>query len=354
MTASDKTPKVKAGQLIRSAVTLEQTAAPDVVAQAAVIEAKAADYQTRARASNTRRAYQADWEHFATWCKLYGAQSLPADPRLVARYLSAYAGVLSVATLARRLSGIQFVHAASGMDFDRRDRTLRDTWRGIRRTHGVASQGKTPTVTEELRALIATLDLTKPIGIRDRALLLLGFAGCYRRSELVSIDHKHVAEHRDGLVVSLLWSKTDQEGHGSEKGIPYGQHPETCPVRALKDWIAIAGITDGPLFRPVTRHSRIAATRLTDKGVARIVKRAVLAARAAAIASSNHALAEHFDPRRYAGHSLRAGFITSAAAAGVATHDIMRQSEHKREETLRKYIRHATVFRQNAAAKVGL
>lgn len=325
-----------------------------LLSDAAAIEAKTEDYQERARAFNTRRAYRADWEHFEAWCKLYSAQALPADPRLVARYLSAYAGVLSVATIGRRLSGIQFVHIAAGFDFDRRERTLRDTWRGIRRTHGVVSRGKAPTVTEELRALIAALDLTKSIGVRDRALLLLGFAGCYRRSELVSIDHEHVAEHRDGFVISLLWSKTDQEGHGSEKGIPYGQHPETCPVRALKDWLALAGIREGPLFRPVTRHGHIAATRLTDKGVARIVKRAVLAARTAAITNGNQALAEHFDPRRYAGHSLRAGFITSAAAAGVATHDIMRQSEHKREETLRKYIRHATVFRQNAAAKVGL
>ncbi|MGI8547324.1 MAG: site-specific integrase [Gemmatimonadaceae bacterium] len=192
------------------------------------------------------------------------------------------------------------------------------------------------------------------MGIRDRALLLLGFAGCYRRSELVSIDHEHVAEHRDGLVISLLWSKTDQEGHGSEKGIPYGQHPETCPVRALKEWLAVASISEGPIFRPVTRYGHIAATRLTDKGVARIVKRVVLAAHVAAVANGNQAVAEHLDPRRYAGHSLRAGFITSAAAAGVATHDIMRQSEHKREETLRKYIRHATIFRQNAASKVGL
>ncbi|MGI8547325.1 MAG: hypothetical protein ACR2M1_08315, partial [Gemmatimonadaceae bacterium] len=108
-----------------------------------------------------RRAYKADWEHFETWCKLYSAQALPADPRLVARYLSAYAGVLSVATLGRRLSGIQFVHVAAELDFDRRERTLRDTWRGIRRTHGVASSGKAPTVTEELRALVSTLDLKK-------------------------------------------------------------------------------------------------------------------------------------------------------------------------------------------------
>ncbi len=153
--------------------------AAGIASDVARIEAKTEGYQERAHASNTRRAYKADWEHFEAWC------------------------------------------------------TLRDTWRGIRRTHGVASHGKVPTVTEELRALVSTLDLTKAIGIRNRALLLLGFARCYRRSELISIDHEQVAEHRDGLVISLQRSQTDQDGQGSENGIPYGQHPETCPVRAL-------------------------------------------------------------------------------------------------------------------------
>lgn len=333
---------------------LAKALAPELASEVERIESRREAYQTHARAANTRRAYRADWAHFVAWCDRFGATALPADPRLVSRYLSAFAGDLSVATLSRRLSAIQFAHKAEGLDFDSRQRDLRDTWRGIRRTHGTVQRGKAPTVTEELRALVATLDLEKPIGVRDRALLLLGFAGCFRRSELVSLDFHHVAEHRDGVIVSLDWSKTDQEGQGSEKGIPYGAHPETCPVRALKDWVVLAAITEGPLFRPVTRHGRVAASRLTDKGVAHVVKRAVLAARAAAVASVNRALAETFDPKRYAGHSLRAGFITSAAAAGVSTHDIMRQSGHTREETLRKYIRHATVFRQNAAAKVGL
>ena len=327
---------------------------PELQAEVAAIEARTDAYQANARAANTRRAYRADWAHFVAWCTKFDAQPLPASPQLVARYLSAYAGELSVATLRRRLSAIQFVHKAANVDFDSRHRELRDTWRGIRRTHGVASQGKSPTVTEELRLLIASIDLTRPAGIRDRALLLLGFAGCFRRSELVALDWHHVAEHRDGLIVSLAWSKTDQEGLGQEKGIPYGAHPETCPVRALKDWVLLADITEGPIFRPVNRHNRILTSRLTDKGVARIVKRAILAARAAAMAAGNQALVNTFDPQRYAGHSLRAGFITSAAAAGVATYDIMRQSGHTREDTLRKYIRHATVFRQNAAAKVGL
>jgi integrase len=322
--------------------------------EVAAIEARAADYADRARAANTRRAYRADWAHFAAWCARYGAEPLPADPRLVARYLSAHAGELRVVTLQRRLSAIQHVHRQAGLDFDARQRDLRDVWRGIRRTHGTASHGKAPTVTEELRALVATCDPARLLGLRDRALLLLGFAGCLRRSELVGLDVADVARHRDGLIITLARSKADQEGAGAEKGIPYGAHPETCPVRALEDWLAASGVREGAIFRAVGRHDRVGALRLSDRAVARVVKQAVGEARRRALAAGNLALAATFDPARYAGHSLRAGFITSAAAAGVSTLDIMRHSLHAREETLRKYVRHATVFRQNAAAKVGL
>ena len=141
---------------------------------------------------------------------------------------------------------------------------------------------------------------------------------------------------------------------GTEVGIPYGVHLATCPVRALLAWVDAADLTEGPLFRPVNRHGQVRPQRLTDDSVARIVKRTVHAARRVALADANFALAEHLDPRRFAGHSLRAGFITSAVAAGVSESDIMRQSRHLRGDTLRKYIRHATVFRQNAASKVGL
>ncbi len=342
-----------------AALTRQQSTAavavapPPMPSDVAAIEERTAWYQTRARAANTRRAYRADWDHFAAWCATYQATPVPAHPGLVARYLAAFAGALKTSTLQRRLAAINDVHRALGLEFDRRAPELRDTWRGIRRTHGVAAVGKAPAVTQEIRAMIAALDLTQPRGLRDRALLLVGFAGCFRRAELVALDVDHVVEHRDGLLLQLPRSKTDQEGHGAEKGIPYGQFPDTCPVRALSDWRAVAGIRDGALFRSVTRHCKV-GTRLSDRGVALIVKRSVLEAKAVAIANGDRVLADQLDPARYAGHSLRAGFITSAAAANVSTHDIMRQSLHKREETLRKYIRHGTVFEQNAATRVGL
>jgi integrase len=325
--------------------------APPAVATGLVGEAEA--YIAQARAANTTRAYRADWADFTGWCEAHGAASLPADPRVVALYLTARASRLKTATLGRRIAAIQHHHRQAGLTLDTREPTLRDTWRGIRRTHGTASTRKVPTVTEVLRALLATTPESL-IGVRDRALLLIGFAGCFRRTELVSLDHADVALHADGLVIRLQRSKTDPEGSGTEVGIPYGSRLETCPVRALLAWVAAARIDEGPLFRPINRHGQVRARRLTDDSVARIVKRTVHAARRVALADANFALAEHLDPRRFAGHSLRAGFITSAAAAGVSESDIMRQSRHLRGDTLRQYIRHATVFRQNAAARVGL
>ncbi len=340
------------------------TANDVLTVEAGYLVARTEAYIGAARAPNTVRGYESDWRHFAGWCAQHHAPSLPADPRLVALYLTSLAegrrerGVWierprRVTTLDRRLSAIRHFHRTAGHELDTHDPVLRDTWRGIRRTLGVATRGKTPTVTEFLRAMVDTLPMS-PAGVRDRALLLVGFAGAFRRSELVAIDHAHCARHPDGIIITIPFSKTDQEGRAEEVGLPHGAHPETCPVRALTDWLSLAGITEGPVFRPITRHSHIAPTRLTDRGVALVIKRAVAAARDAALARGNSALADSMDPARYAGHSLRVGFITSAAAAGVSEGDIMRQSRHKHGDTLRKYIRHATVFRQNAAAKVGL
>jgi site-specific recombinase XerD len=335
-------------------------------ADVAALVTDAQRFITQARAANTRRGYRADWADFTAWCSAHGAQALPADPRVVALYLTALANgsrspdgrwrsrPKKVTTISRRLSAIQHYHRAAGHELDTRDHTLRDTWRGIRRTLGTGSVGKAPIVTEYLKALLETLDAETLVGARDRALLLVDFAGCFRRSELVSLDVENVVFQADGLMITLPRSKTDQEGKGDVRGIPFGAHPETCPVRSLEHWLRAAEIVDGPIFRPVTRHGGVRPQRLTPQSVALIVKRAVGAARLAALAAGNRWLAQTLDPRYYAGHSLRAGFITSAAAAGVSESDIMRQSGHARGDTLRKYIRHATVFRHNAAAKVGL
>jgi integrase len=314
-----------------------------------------------ARAPNTRRAYEADWFDFRNWCTRHGAIPLPADPRIVALYITDLAQGAPgrrprrVSTIGRRLAALVHYHRAAGHELDLRDRVLRDTWHGIRRTYGRAPRMKSPTVTAFLRLLVAACPSDTLMGLRDRALLLVGFAGCFRRSELVSLDVADcVFDPEHGLVLTLRRSKSDQEATGLVKGITFGVNPETCPVRALRAWLDTAAITEGPIFRPVTRHGTVIPRRLEARPVALIVKRAVTAARAIAIERGNRELAKTFDPARFAGHSLRAGFITSAAAAGVPESDIMRQSGHKRSDTLRKYIRPATVFVHNATAKVGL
>jgi integrase len=211
---------------------------------------------------------------------------------------------------------------------------------GIRRQKGSAQIGKRPLATADLRGLLAPLDSRRILDIRDRALLLTGFAGAFRRSELVGLDVPDLQFNRDGLVVTLRRSKTDQEGQGRRVGIPYGSNPATCPVRALEAWLAVLGADQGPLFRGINRHGQLARRRLTPQSVALIIKR--LAAQAGMEAGD------------LAGHSLRAGLATAAAAAGVPERAIMAQTGHRSLATLRKYIREGSLFLENAAAQVGL
>ncbi len=300
---------------------------------------RARDYAQQARAANTRRAYRADWADFTAWCRDRHLAALPAAPGTVALYLSDLAMSRKTSTLQRRLSAISQAHKAADLETPTGHRAVRAVWSGIRRVKGTAQEAKAPAVTRDLRAMVATLPATLP-GLRDRALLLLGFAGAFRRSELVGLDIADVTTTRDGLVVNLRRSKTDQEGEGRRIGIPYGSRPATCPVRAVQDWLTAAKITAGPVFRGVNRHGQVGKTRLSDRSVALIVKRAATAA--------------GLDPARYAGHSLRAGLATSAAAAGVSERAIMAQTGHKSLPMVRRYIRDGSLFNENAAAEVGL
>ncbi|MGD0944928.1 MAG: tyrosine-type recombinase/integrase [Acidimicrobiales bacterium] len=191
----------------------------------------------------------------------------------------------------------------------------------------------------ELRTMLEGLG-ADPAGCRDRALLLLGFAGALRRSELVGLDVADLTEGTDGLTVRLRRSKTDQEGAGRTVGIPYGSNPVTCPVRAWRVWLELSGISEGPAFRPVDRHGHIGTTRLSSQAVALVLKR--------------RAACAGLDPGEVAGHSLRAGLATSAAAAGVPERVISEQTGHKGTAMLRRYIREGSLFRENAASAVGL
>jgi len=318
-----------------------QTVAGDAAQPIAVREtaARARDYLRAARSPNTLRAYRADWADFTAWCARRRLDPLPAEPATVALYLTDLAETCKPSTLQRRISAIAQAHSAAGHQPPTQNHAVRGVWAGIRRVKGTAQTRKAPAVTAEVRRMVETLP-TGLAGARDRALLLLGFAGAFRRSELVSLDLADVASTRDGLVVTLRRSKTDQEGQGRLVGIPYGGRPATCPVRAYEDWLVASGIAQGPLFRAVNRHGALSQARLSDRAVALVVKRAAAAA--------------GLDPARYAGHSLRAGLVTAAAAAGVSERVIMTQTGHRSVTMVRRYIRDASLFEENAAASVGL
>lgn len=303
------------------------------------IQQQAEAYLHRAKAGNTRRAYESDWRHFTSWCTEHEQISLPATPETVALYLSALAEVAKVSTLTRRLSSISQAHQMAGHSSPAQHIAVRTLMAGIRRTKSTAQTGKSPVRTEELRQMVATLPKSVT-GIRDRALLLLGFAGAFRRSELVGLDRHDLQMTEDGLVAIIRRSKTDQEGAGRKVGIPYGSQLPTCPVRAMQGWLDVIGAAEGPLFRAINRHGQLSEARLSDKSVALIVKRAAEEA--------------GLDPALYAGHSLRAGLATAAANAGVSERSIMAQTGHRSVATVRKYIREGSLFRDNAASKVGL
>ena len=296
-------------------------------------------YAAQATAENTRRAYRADWTHFTSWCATQRLQPLPAEVSTIVHYVTELAEHVRVSTIQRRLTSISIAHSAAGYLSPTKNATVAALWRGIRREKGTAQHGKTPTLTHDIRAMVATLPETL-LGLRDRALLLVGFAGAFRRSELVSLDIEDLERTRDGYVITLRRSKTDQEGHGRKIGIPYGSHPQACAVRVLSDWLKAAGMTEGPVFRSVNRHGQLQRGRLTSQVVAQVVKRTAAAA--------------GLDPAKYGGHSLRAGLVTSAAKAGKSERVIMKQTGHKSVQMVRRYIRDADLFADNAAAGIGL
>jgi site-specific recombinase XerD len=296
-------------------------------------------YAEASRAPNTWRAYQSDLRHFTAWCADRELEVFPAAGATVAAYLTDYAGVLSVATLERRLYALSALHRAEGLDSPADSPEVKAVWSGIKRTHRTQRRQKTPTGTKLIAAMVAEFG-ERRIDTRDRALLLMGFAGAFRRSELVSLDVEDITETEDGLRIAVRRSKSDQEGEGAAVGLPYGSNPETCPVRAWRAWLGVSGIREGPAFRAIDRHDRMRDGRLSPAAVAEVVKR-----RAAAAGQ---------DAAVFAAHSLRAGFATEAFGQGVPEFSVMRHGRWKSATSMRTYIREGSLFRDNAAAKLGL
>ena len=352
----------------------------------ALVEALA-DLLEHATAAATRRAYESDRAHFAGWASRLELATLPADPQTVALYLAAHENSLSSATLVRRLSAIAVAHREAGLSSPAGHELVRRAVAGIRKKHGARPSAKAALVTAQLATICAKLDQEGSASMpdnplparrraqqarvaataalrakRDKALLLIGYAAALRRSELVALDVDDVRDNDGGLTVFVARSKTDQAGLGDFVGIAHGHPPSTCsstcPIRAWREWRVALSAAVGelppasPAFRPITRHGHIGTpadgqdehARLTSQSVAMIVKRAVTLL----------GDAERFPAARYAGHSLRAGFATQAAAVGVPLDRIMRQTRHSSVAVAMRYIREADLWINNPSAALGL
>ncbi len=300
---------------------------------------RAREFARQSKAENTLRGYRGDWKDFCRWCGARELSPLPATPETVAAYIAECAGHLKVGSIQRRLNAIAEAHKAMGVESPTSAGIVRNTLKGIRRTMGTAAVQKAAALTDDIRSMVSMTD-SGLIGTRDRAMILLGFAGAFRRSELVALDIEDCTFGKDGLTITLRRSKTDQDGVGRKIGIPYGANPETCPVRTVQGWMEQAAIPTGPLFRSITRHGRLRTGRLSGIDVARVVKK--LAVRAG------------LDAAKYAGHSLRAGHATTAAIGGASERSIMAQTGHRSVQMVRRYIRDGNLFRENSAGKLGL
>jgi site-specific recombinase XerD len=303
----------------------------------------ARDYAAAGMADGTRRTYGSAWRSFTSWCASVGREPLPAEAATLALYLTARAPILAASTLARHLAAIAAAHAAAGLPPPAHPDLAR-VWAGIKRTHGRPARKKRALVVEDLRRVIAKLPATNA-GIRDRALLLVGFAGALRRSELAALTLPGPCEGNvravfvaGGLEIHLDRAKGDQAGKGAIVAIPYGR--KLCAVAALQAWLTAAQIVAGPVFRAIDRHGRIAAEAISGKTVANVVK----------------AAAERvgLDPAALAGHSLRSGLLTSAAEKGAAPEVLQAHARHSKFDTTAGYIQSVDRFRRNAAGKVGL
>lgn len=288
-------------------------------------------YLEAEKASGTRRAYASDFKDFHAWCDRAGETVLPATAISVAKYLAQLAdGGLKVATIERRVASIRYIHKAAGHEPPTNSEGVKAVMRGIRRRIGKKQTRKAPATAELLTAALSKLPNTI-VGLRDRALLLIGFAAALRRSELVDLKVNDVTWKTKGIVLNIGRSKTDQAGEGADIPVPRGG--KLKPVQALEAWLGAAGITEGPIFRSVDRHGRVGEA-LSDRSVARIVKKVLGAA--------------GLDETLFAGHSLRAGFVTSALDSGADNFKVMNITRHADPKTLRIYDRRENGFDDHA------
>ncbi len=303
-----------------------------------------AEQAINAKSIGTRRAYKSDWNDFCIWCRYMDCTSLPAEPVTVALYLTHLSDALQPSTIARRVAAIRYAHRLAGFEESpTENQRVKDTLAGIRRDlkNNLPKQKYAITVTP-LQRMINALQTNSIDDIRDRALILIGFAGAFRRSALVALQMEHIAFKSEGVEITIKRDKTDQENKGHLIGVPYNtRNPTMCPVRALQAWVDAAKITEGPVFRRLWKGGRVSNRQLSDQSVALIIKSAM---QRAGFADKE---IEH-----YAGHSLRSGFATAAAEAGASDREIMEQTGHRDPKSLNAYIRRGNLFKRNPLNKL--
>ena len=278
---------------------------------------------------NTLRAYQSDYNDFSLFCSKNGFQAMPTQPKILALYLTHLSSYSKYSTLKRRLASISILHKTKGHYIDTKHPIIVENLMGIKRTNGSNQKGKKPLLISDLKVLIKAIDQSKEKSfrkIRDKALVLIGFSGGFRRTELVNIEYEDVEFVTEGVKIFVKRSKTDQSGEGMTKAIPYFDNENFCPVKSFKNWIEISNLKIGKIFN------------ISDKGVALIIKK-----------YANYA---GLDGHKYAGHSLRSGFATSAAESGAEERNIMVMTGHKSTEMVRRYIKEANLFKNNALNKI--
>jgi len=294
------------------------------------------------KAMNTVRAYRSDFNDFGLFCAKNGFKSMPSEPNVVAMYLTYLSTKeMRMSTLKRRLVSIGIIHKLKGHYLDTKHPSIIENMMGIKRRKGSIQRGKKPLLINYLKAIINVIDETKNQEIkklRDRSIILIGFSGGFRRNEIVSLDYEDLDFVEEGLKINIRRSKTDQFGEGFKKALPYFDSSEYCPVVSLKKWIDVSKIKSGALFRRFNKGSKISENRLTDQTVALLIKEYLGLA--------------GIDNKNYSGHSLRSGFATTAAESGVEERSIMAMTGHKTSEMVRRYIKEANLFKNNALNKI--
>jgi site-specific recombinase XerD len=294
------------------------------------------------KANNTVRAYKSDFNDFGIFCAQNGFKSLPSEPKIVSLYLTHLSiKDAKMSTLKRRLVSIGVIHKLKGYYLDTKHPSIIENIMGIKRRKGSVQKAKKPILISYLKKIINVIDKQNKEEIkkfRDRSIILIGFSGGFRRNEIVSLDYDDLDFVPEGLKINIKSSKTDQFGEGFTKALPYFDNSQYCPVASLKNWLEISRITSGSLFRRFVKGSKLSENRLTDQTVALLIKEYLNLA--------------GIDSKNYSGHSLRSGFATSAAEAGVEERSIMAMTGHKSTEMVRRYIKEANLFKNNALNKI--